>query len=154
MVKNLIYQYWLGTPGDAVKYGVENMRTYAERIGAEYQFKTNPRWAQEYTDIPQYYNAFEPIWGKRFEEYDNILFADTDVFAVEGLQESIFDQDIGINNGNGIWDDGEDFLDVFAFGAKGFSTNHITIVPSYDLVIVRNSLYSKNINLVQTLNRW
>jgi len=94
MVKNLIYQYWLGTPGDAVKYGVENMRTYAERIGAEYQFKTNPRWAQEYTDIPQYYNAFEPIWGKRFEEYDNILFADTDVFAVEGLQESIFDQDV------------------------------------------------------------
>tara|TARA_B100000530_G_scaffold301814_1_gene223309 strand:+ start:2003 stop:3349 length:1347 start_codon:yes stop_codon:yes gene_type:complete len=43
--------------------------------------------------------------------------------------------------------DGEDFLDVFAFGAKGYSTNHITIVPSYDLVIVRNSLYSRNINV-------
>lgn len=43
--------------------------------------------------------------------------------------------------------DGEDFLDVFAYGAKGYSTNHITIVPSYDLVIVRNSLYSRNINV-------
>ena len=43
--------------------------------------------------------------------------------------------------------DGEDFLDVFAFGAKGYSTNHITIVPSYDPVIVRNSLYSRNINV-------
>ena len=42
---------------------------------------------------------------------------------------------------------GEDFLDVFAFGAKGYSTNYITIVPSYDLVIVRNSLYSRNINV-------
>ena len=42
---------------------------------------------------------------------------------------------------------GEEFLDVFGFGAKGYSTNHITIIPSYDLVIVRNSLYSRNINV-------
>jgi hypothetical protein len=93
--KNLIYQYWLGKPGEAVKYGVENMKNYADRIGAEYIFKTDPYWAQMYCDIPTYYNAFEPIWAERFEEYDNILFADTDVFSVDCLKESIFDQKIG-----------------------------------------------------------
>lgn len=93
-MKNLIYQYWLGAPGPAVQHGVANMQEYAKRIGAEYEFKINPIWAQKYCDIPQYYNAFEPIWEKRFEKYDNILFADTDVFAVDGLTENIFDQDI------------------------------------------------------------
>lgn len=92
--KNLIYQYWLGKPGEGVKHGVENMKAYAERIGAEYIFKHNPTWAQRYTDVPQYYNAFEPIWNSSFDDYDKILFADTDIFAVDGLKESIFDQDI------------------------------------------------------------
>jgi lipopolysaccharide biosynthesis glycosyltransferase len=93
-VKNLVYQYWLGIPGVAVEHGVHNMEQYAKRIGAEYQFKRNPTWANQYTDIPQYYNAFEVIWNPVFEEYDNILFADTDIFAVQDLSESIFDQDI------------------------------------------------------------
>lgn len=93
---NLIYQYWLGTPGIGVRHGVENMKAYAKRIGAEYEFVTNPGWAQKYCSPKhaQYYNAFEPIWSDRFSEFDKILFVDTDVFAVDGLDESIFDQDI------------------------------------------------------------
>lgn len=93
---NLIYQYWLGTPGIGVQHGVENMKAYAKRIGAEYEFATNPGWAQKYCSPKhaQYYNAFEPIWSDRFSEFDKILFVDTDVFAVDGLDESIFDQDI------------------------------------------------------------
>lgn len=95
MKKNLIYQYWLGNPGPAVQHGVANMKAYAERIGADYIFKTNPGWAQKYCDIPQYYNAFEPIWNDDYhEKYDKILFADTDVFTVEDLSENIFDEDV------------------------------------------------------------
>lgn len=95
-MKNLIYQYWLGNniPIGA-KAGVENMKSYAERIGAEYRFAKNPGWASQYCDIPQYYNAFEPIYNtEEFEKYDNILFVDADVFAVDDLQENIFDQEI------------------------------------------------------------
>lgn len=94
-MKNLIYQYWLGNPKPAVKHGKANMKAYAETIGADYKFKFNPTWANNYCDIPQYYNAFEPIWNDKYhEEYDNILFVDLDVFAVDGLTENIFDQDI------------------------------------------------------------
>jgi len=94
-MKNLIYQYWLGNPGIGVQAGVDNMKAYADRIGAEYMFVRNPTWASSLCDIPQYYNAFEPVYNKDFWKYDNVLFVDTDVFAVDGLEESIFDQDVG-----------------------------------------------------------
>jgi len=95
-MKNLIYQYWLGQRKDSANAGIENMKNYAESVGAEYIFQSNPKWAQQYVDIPQYYNAFEPVYNKdMFERFDKILFVDTDVFAVEGLEENIFDLDIG-----------------------------------------------------------
>lgn len=95
-MKNLIYQYWLGnTRPIGVNAGVENMKNYAERIGAEYIFQTNPTWATDRCSYPQYYSAFEPIYNTDvFEQYDNILFADTDIFAVDDLEEDIFDQEI------------------------------------------------------------
>jgi hypothetical protein len=93
-MKNLIYQYWLGNPGIAVEAGIENMKAYAKRIGAEYQFVKDPKWAKGYCDIPQYYNAFEPIYNQDYWVYDNIMFVDTDVFAVKDLEENVFDQDI------------------------------------------------------------
>ena len=94
-MKNLIYQYWLGNRPIGVNAGIDNMKSYAEQVGADYIFQTNPRWAADYCDIPEYYNAFEPIYNQKvFDQYDKILFVDTDVFAVDGLQENIFDQEI------------------------------------------------------------
>ena len=82
-MKTLIYQYWLGKPGIAVKAGIENMKAYANQIGADYKFAKNPTWGSNHCDIPEYYNAFEPIYNPEFyEKYDKILFVDTDVFAV------------------------------------------------------------------------
>lgn len=92
---NLIYQYWLGSPGIGVSAGRENMRSYADRVGAEYRFATNPTWASTLCSAPEYYNAFEPVYNDDdFGEYDKIMFVDTDVFAVDGLEDSIFDVDI------------------------------------------------------------
>jgi hypothetical protein len=95
-MKNLIYQYWLGNRPIGVNAGIDNMKSYAEQVGADYIFQTtNPRWAVDYCDIPEYYNAFEPIYNQTvFDQYDKILFVDTDVFAVDGLEENIFDQEI------------------------------------------------------------
>lgn len=94
-MKNLIYQYWLGKRPLAVNAGTTNMRHYAEMVGAEYMFQSNPAWARSKCDIPEYYNAFEPIYNQDvFGDYDKILFIDTDVFAVDGLKENIFDQEI------------------------------------------------------------
>lgn len=79
--------------------GVANMRAYAERIGADYLFEHNPRFVTNLGPYSPHYGSFKPIYDDSFHGYDNVLFADTDVFAVDGLTESIFDNfnsDIGI----------------------------------------------------------
>lgn len=94
-MKNLIYQYWDGDYNRVgVKAGVEAMKKYADRIGAEYIFEKNPQYAKSlgynFGTYTPHYGAFKPIlqgW-----DYDNILFADTDVFPVENLEVSIFDE--------------------------------------------------------------
>ena len=98
-MKNLIYQYWDGNILPGVKAGSENMKKYAERIGAEYLFEHNPRFVKNLGTYSPHYGAFKPIYDESFYEYDNVLFTDTDVFAVADLKESIFenfDADIGI----------------------------------------------------------
>jgi hypothetical protein len=98
-VKNLIYQYWDGelTPGCIA--GTENMKKYAGRIGADYLFEHNPRFVTNLGRYSPHYGSFKPVYDESFHKYDNILFTDTDVFAMEGLEESIFENfsaDIGI----------------------------------------------------------
>lgn len=79
--------------------GSENMKAYADRIGAEYLFEHNPRFVTNLGGYSPHYGSFKPIYDESFHKYDNVLFADTDVFAVDGLTESIFegfDSDMGI----------------------------------------------------------
>ena len=98
-MKNLIYQYWTVMPGKKMPQGVEVgkkfMSDYAKSIGADYKFNLNPKWANNKCSIPEYYNAFEPIYNPEFyEQYDNILFCDLDIIPVDNLNENIFEQDI------------------------------------------------------------
>ena len=91
-MKNLIYQYWIGTPKKEVALSTANLKAYADRIGADHMFELNPPPVR--AKHPQYYTAFGPVFDERFDEYDNILFCDCDIFAVEGLEENIFEQGI------------------------------------------------------------
>ena len=101
-MNNLIYQYWDGDcsrPG--VIAGVNAMKKYAERIGSDYIFESNPRYVRslgyDFGSYTPHYGAFKPVFENW--NYDNILFADTDVFPVEGLTDNIFNEsinDIGI----------------------------------------------------------
>jgi len=98
-VKNLIYQYWDGNILVGGKAGVENMKIYAKRIGAEYLFEHNPKFVTNLGNYSPHYGSFKPIYTESFHKYDNVLFADTDIFAIDGLEENIFenfDADIGI----------------------------------------------------------
>ncbi|KKL46614.1 hypothetical protein LCGC14_2343800 [marine sediment metagenome] len=98
-MKNLIYQYYDGKllPGDIA--GSANIKEYAARIGAEYLFEHDPKFVTNLGTYSPHYGSFKPIYTESFHEYDNILFTDTDVFAVEGLTENIFENfkaEIGI----------------------------------------------------------
>jgi len=95
-MKTAIYQYWDGTPKPSCYAGVRNMREYADRIGADYKFEQNPNWFRKnFQDVGNYsahFGAFKPIFDSAYDDYDAIMFADTDVFAVDGLSENVFDQ--------------------------------------------------------------
>lgn len=98
-MKNIIYQYWDGNILPGVRAGVDNMKAYAERIGADYVFEENPRFVTNLGSYSPHYGAFKPIFTEKFHEYDNVLFADTDVFALDGVNDNIFEgfaADIGI----------------------------------------------------------
>jgi len=98
-MKNLIYQYWDGELRPGCHAGIANMKAYAERIGAEYLFEHNPLFVTGFGRNSVFYGAYKPVYDESFHEYDNVLYADTDIFAVDGLTDSIFDgftADIGI----------------------------------------------------------
>jgi hypothetical protein len=88
---NLIYQYWNGDePPPGALASVANMREYAEQIGAQHRFCHNDFFVK----APQYKNhtdSLRPLHDPWFDSFDKVLFLDADVFAVDGLSESVFD---------------------------------------------------------------
>ncbi len=98
-MKNLIYQYWDGEIPAGCKVGQQNMEDYARRIGADYLFEDNPRFVTNMKRYAAVYGCFKPIYDESFHDYDNVLYADMDIFAVDGLKENIFEDftaEIGI----------------------------------------------------------
>lgn len=100
-MKNLIYQYWDGNIRPGVTASTKNIAKYAKKIGADHVFEHNPKTFHSVLgeSYGKYYGAFKHIFTDSFSEYDNILFLDCDIFAVEGLSENIFEgfeSDIGI----------------------------------------------------------
>jgi len=94
-MSNLIYQVWSGTLTEECRVSSRLMQEYASRIDAEYILDIDPNIASKICDVPKYFEWLNPILDDRFLKYDKILSVDLDVFPVEGLTESIFDQDIG-----------------------------------------------------------
>jgi lipopolysaccharide biosynthesis glycosyltransferase len=94
MSKNIIYQYWDGDLRPGVEASVKNIAEYAERIGVEHRFEHNPAYFKNRIKGNEwkYYGAFRPVYDTDFDEYDKVLFLDCDIFAVDGLEENIFDQ--------------------------------------------------------------
>lgn len=103
-MKNLIYQFWENRHDtkrvslQGVTASWKNIKQYADRIGAVHMAEENPKLLHNLSTA-LYYGTFNPVYREEFLEYDNVLFLDSDIFAVEGLDENIFegfDADIGI----------------------------------------------------------
>lgn len=89
---NLIYQYWKGPLKSGVLASTKLMKEYADRIGAEYRFDHNVTIASKTVNIDIYYEPANPLVDASFDQYDKVALIDIDVFPVEGLTESLFDQ--------------------------------------------------------------
>lgn len=95
-MKCVIYQFWEGSITSGNQAGVDLMKEYADRIGVDYVFELNPSWPKSApwprSGLGRYnphYGAFKPIYDKAYDDYDYILFCDTDVVP-RNKSENIF----------------------------------------------------------------
>jgi len=91
-MRNIIYQYWKGPMKPGVRASTKAMKEYADRIGAEYRFDHNVEIASQVVDVPIYYEPANPLVDGFFDQFDNVMLVDIDVFPVEGLTENIFEE--------------------------------------------------------------
>lgn len=83
---NLILQHW-GSPDlpPVVEQSVDNIRSYAGRIGAEYRLLQGKPFDPDLGWEMQKLMVLMP-WDK----YDQVAMVDSDMFAVPGLTENLF----------------------------------------------------------------
>ena len=84
-MKNIILQHWDGELNELTKASVENIKSYAEQIDADYQMITGKPFRKHLTPPCQ------KVWciAKQYEKYDQVLMLDPDVFIVKGLDKNI-----------------------------------------------------------------
>lgn len=90
---NIVLQHWDGELNDLAKASVKNINQYATQIGADYELVTGKPFREHLTPPCQKVCCI----SEKYDEYDNVLMLDPDVFIVKGLERNIFEEE-----GNGI----------------------------------------------------
>ena len=98
-MKNLIYQYYDGPSLPGTLASVNMIKEYAKRINAEHIYEENPKWiiknGRNLGRYTPHYGQFKIVYDPFFEQYDSVLFLDSDIFPVDKLEENIFDVPVG-----------------------------------------------------------
>ncbi len=97
-MKHLIYQYYDGPVRPGTAASVKCMKEYAERIGADHLFEQDPYWIKKQgrnlgTYTP-HYGQFKIVYDDYFNNYDSVLFLDSDIFPLANLKENIFEMPV------------------------------------------------------------
>lgn len=90
-MKTLIYQYWQGPVARGVQSSMDNIKAYAERIGADYRLDLNKPQAVDVCGMPMRFEWLNPMIDPSFWEYDKIAIIDCDIWCTDNLTESVFD---------------------------------------------------------------
>ena len=89
-MKRLIFQYYIGnTIPKSVEISTERFKEYADLHEVDYHFSNEVKFAGG----NGFYEILRTIYDKDFDEYDQILYVDTDVDP-ERMDENIFDVEI------------------------------------------------------------
>lgn len=93
-MRNLIYQFWYGQIPPYAKLSGRRVGKYAEHVGAEHRIDLNSPFFQG--PNANYMNCLRPIYDRAFEDYDNVLFLDMDIFPIWELPEecNIFELEV------------------------------------------------------------
>lgn len=93
-MSNIILQHYTGELGELEKSSVKNIEKYAKQIGADYKLVIGQVFDKNLTTPIQKIYMLDKIW----DEYDNVVMLDIDMFAPKNLNENIFDeQGIGLH---------------------------------------------------------
>ena len=93
-MKTAIYQYWYGSkPKESANAGRKNMEAYANKIGADYIFETDPKFYGGPCSLEKKYSALRPIYDDMFLKYDKVMYVDLDVFVTDKCTENIFEEE-------------------------------------------------------------
>lgn len=91
-MRNLIYQFWNGNMPYYAKVSAQEIKKYADYIGADHRVDIN----KPFMNIANssYMNCLLPIYDSYFAKYDNVLFLDMDIFPTDMNRSNIFEQDV------------------------------------------------------------
>jgi len=86
-MSDIILQHFTGTLRPLDELSIENIKAYAKRINVDYQFVEGQVFRRHLT--PPCQKAF--ILNEKWDDYENVLMLDIDMFVTKDLQENVFD---------------------------------------------------------------
>lgn len=97
-MKNIILQHWIGDIDELTALSVANIRAYADLIGSDHRLVTG-------TVLEGHTSPCQKLCmlSADYDEYDNVVMMDADMFTRTGLTKNIFEQS-GIGRHYGIQD--------------------------------------------------
>ena len=86
-LRNIILQHYNGTLDELAKKSIDNIHEYADHIDADYKLVTGRPFRTHLTDPCQKACVIDEMW----DEYDNVLMLDPDMFITKKCDENVFD---------------------------------------------------------------
>jgi len=87
-MKNIILQHFDGELRELDRLSIDNIRQYADRIGADYELIRGKPFNSNLTSPCQKIHMINEEWDR----YSNVLMLDIDMFAPIGMNINIFEQ--------------------------------------------------------------
>ncbi len=84
---NIILQHYTGKLGELEELSRASISKYAESVGAEYQLLQGNLFRQNLTPPCQKLHML----NEKFDDYDNVVMVDIDMFLRKGVSENIFE---------------------------------------------------------------
>ena len=92
-MNNIILQHFDGELRPLDKLSMENIQAYAEMVGADYKLVVGKPFRRHLTAPCQKVYMIDQTW----DDYDDVLMLDIDMFAPKGMKENIFElQGVGL----------------------------------------------------------
>ena len=89
-MKNIILQHWTGDLNELTNLSVANIEKYAEKVGADYEFVRGNAFREHLSPPCQKICML----NEKYDEYDNVVMLDPDMFTRNGMEDNIFDENI------------------------------------------------------------